>query len=292
MTISRKIEELSSSFSSKHKKVAKYILENHKKSAFMNSLELAAELGVSNPTIIRFARILGYKGFREFQSALQNEVQNELSALERRAYIRVEKAPNTFSDVFSLEIENIRMVYEQLDKTELKKTVELLQASELVYVYGKQISESVASFAAYTLGKIKDNVRLVEKWSFQDETALSHCTGRCCALVIALPRYPTSTMRFLDFLHERNIPAIVLTGAGDSFPQDKHFECFLTAPIRYYSFIDPIASVFCLVNAIAAGIIRNKGTNEIEALNAFERYVTKNHIYEQGPRTSPIDISQ
>lgn len=277
MTVFERIKTLWEQFTPIQKRIGEFILSDYKRSAFLNSTDLALQVGASNPTVIRFARALGYSGYKEFQTELQNAVQSELSALERRSYLPVD--PDQESDVFSLEAENLRMISEKLDRDALQQAIAMLDSARTVFVYGKQISESVASFAAYTLGKIQCSVRQVDQWSLGDEAAYQADPAGCCALVIALPRYPTATINFLHFLHERGIPAIVITGEGSTFPEKEKVSVLLSAPVRYISFIDTIASVFCLINSLAIGLIRCKGPNEIEALTAFENYVTECHIY-------------
>jgi len=275
-----RISTLNKDLSSGQQRISEYIVKNYKKSAFMNSTELANEVGVSNPTIIRFAKALGYKGYHEFQVAMQNAVQNELSALERRAYLSIDSGADSCYDLYTLETENMQTIFAQLDKNNLNKAVSLLAEARTVYIFGKQISESMAVFAQYTLGKILDNVRLVNNWSLQDENALKDNQKKCCAIVIALPRYPVATIKFLRFLQERNVPAVVITGAKENFPFNKEKKFYiLEAPLKYISFIDPISSIFFLINCLAISIIKRKGKGEIKPLTAFEKYVAANHIY-------------
>ena len=65
------IENKISGFSKSHKKIASYIIEHYDKSAFMTASKLGSIVGVSESTVVRFAFELGYEGYPEFQSALQ-----------------------------------------------------------------------------------------------------------------------------------------------------------------------------------------------------------------------------
>ena len=45
------------------KMIAKYVLDNFADACFMTSTEIAMKLGVSESSVIRFSRSLGYDGF-------------------------------------------------------------------------------------------------------------------------------------------------------------------------------------------------------------------------------------
>ncbi len=55
------------------RKVADFILENPQKISSLSIVQLSGFSGVSQPTVIRFVRALGFTGFREFRHALIRE---------------------------------------------------------------------------------------------------------------------------------------------------------------------------------------------------------------------------
>ena len=65
------------SFSKGQKKLATYINDNYDKAAFLTAARLGETVGVSESTVVRFAIHLGYKGYPEFQKALEELVRNK-----------------------------------------------------------------------------------------------------------------------------------------------------------------------------------------------------------------------
>ncbi|MDH5744621.1 MAG: MurR/RpiR family transcriptional regulator, partial [Candidatus Aminicenantes bacterium] len=63
-TIIEKYQELSK----KEKKVADYIIQNHRTIFALSGKELSKKTKVSEATIVRFAQHLGYKGFQHLKS--------------------------------------------------------------------------------------------------------------------------------------------------------------------------------------------------------------------------------
>ena len=50
--------------------IAEYVLDNASEACFMTSTEIALKLGVSESSVIRFSRTIGFDGFMDFQKAL------------------------------------------------------------------------------------------------------------------------------------------------------------------------------------------------------------------------------
>ena len=61
------------------RRIADYCLKNQHRIFLMSSLELAKEVGVSDASVIRFARAIGYQGFTDFKADLYEQMRAELS---------------------------------------------------------------------------------------------------------------------------------------------------------------------------------------------------------------------
>ena len=56
-------------------KIADYFIRNPERVGMCSSMEVAKEIGVSDASIIRFARTIGYEGFTD----LKNDIYNSLA---------------------------------------------------------------------------------------------------------------------------------------------------------------------------------------------------------------------
>ena len=63
------------------KMIAKFILDNSADACFMTSTEIALKLGVSESSVIRFSRSLGYNGFMDFQKSLRRDYQDKVLSI-------------------------------------------------------------------------------------------------------------------------------------------------------------------------------------------------------------------
>ena len=63
--------------------LATYITDNYDKAVFLTAAKMGETVGVSESTVVRFATYLGYKGYPEFQRALEELVRNKLNSVQR-----------------------------------------------------------------------------------------------------------------------------------------------------------------------------------------------------------------
>ena len=87
------------SFSRSNKKIAKYILKNYDLIPLRNLNELKEEIGVSEATISRFSKILGYKNFNSFQKDFEQFAKkNHLSFEEIKSNLQKENGNFLYSE--------------------------------------------------------------------------------------------------------------------------------------------------------------------------------------------------
>ena len=72
-----------SAMSKGQKLLATYITDNYDKAVFLTAAKMGETVGVSESTVVRFATSLGYKGYPEFQKALEELVRNKLNSIQR-----------------------------------------------------------------------------------------------------------------------------------------------------------------------------------------------------------------
>ncbi|MBN2253686.1 MAG: MurR/RpiR family transcriptional regulator, partial [Kosmotogaceae bacterium] len=83
MKILDRVREVYPSLSKSQRLIADSILENWENTAFVSPRELGERLGVSETTVIRFAKTLGYSGFSELREHSQNLIKEKLTPAEK-----------------------------------------------------------------------------------------------------------------------------------------------------------------------------------------------------------------
>ncbi len=69
----------------KEKLIAEFILDNFAEACFITSTEIAKRLHVSDSSVIRFTRTLGYTGFMDFQRSIRKTYTERINSVSGAA---------------------------------------------------------------------------------------------------------------------------------------------------------------------------------------------------------------
>lgn len=261
--------------------IAKYILENYDKAAFMTAGKLGATVGVSESTVVRFAADLGYDGYPGMRKALQEMIRNRLTSVQR---IEVAKEliseTGVFKAVLSSDIDKLEKTLESIDQSSFDAAVNAILGGEHIYIVGMRSSTALASFMGYYLNLLRDNVRLLHDTPVSEICEqILHISDRDVFIGISYPRYSSRTVKTMRFAKQRGATVISLTDC-DTSPLVELSDITLYARSDMVSFLDSLVAPLSLINALIVSIgIHNKDTLS-ETFKRLETIWTDNDIYE------------
>lgn len=98
------------------KLLATYITDHYDKAVFLTAAKLGETVGISESTVVRFATYLGYKGYPEFQNALEELVRNKLNSVQRMevTYGRITQS-KILETVLQSDADKIKSTLEKID---------------------------------------------------------------------------------------------------------------------------------------------------------------------------------
>ncbi|MBB5119438.1 MurR/RpiR family transcriptional regulator [Streptomyces eurocidicus] len=176
------------------RRIAQYITDHLTEAAFLSITDLADRVGVSQPSVTRFAASLGFSGY----PALREELQPiALRAVAGSPGAREEARRNELQAAVDAEIanlEHLRRVFADADQV-LALGRELARSVPLT-VLGLRISVSLAEYFAYAARRIHPDVRLVSRGGSVAYDALlqSREAGGSWVLAFAMPRHAKETL--------------------------------------------------------------------------------------------------
>lgn len=125
------------------RKVADVVLADPHAVVRMTLAELAEAVGVSQPTIVRFANAIGCDGFHDFRIALAQSVALGIPATQSVIEARDDTA-TTVSKIFDFSITSLDHVRRHLDLAALEAAAQALAAAERIVFIGLGASGIVA----------------------------------------------------------------------------------------------------------------------------------------------------
>jgi DNA-binding MurR/RpiR family transcriptional regulator len=138
------------SYSAKERRVASYILENPRDAVDPSIEELAEKIGVSESTLFRFVRKLGYLGYQQFRIALATETLSPRDTWYESPDAGIDEK-SAVSVVFRTTIAALEKTLASLDISLIERIAGLAVAAPRVLLLGLGGSSVVAQDACHKL---------------------------------------------------------------------------------------------------------------------------------------------
>lgn len=277
-----KITRLMPSFSKGQKKLALYILENYDTAAFLTAAKLGREAGVSESTAVRFAVMLGYEGYPEFQEAMGAVVRRRLDSIEKIEIASGDmEQSKVLRYVLSADAEKIKLTMENMDPAAFELAVDMLDKARQIYVIGVRSCAPLAEFLGFYLRLIHDNVRMVTTNSASEMFEQMLRVGEEDVVVgISFPRYSMRTLKCMEYANNKKAGVIAVTDSRNS-PMGMYSSCNLLARSDMASIVDSLVAPMSVMNALIVALcLKNKEevTTHLERLEqVWEDYQVYNN---------------
>ncbi|KUN09649.1 transcriptional regulator [Streptomyces yokosukanensis] len=175
------------------RRVAQYLIEHITEAAFLSITELADRVGVSQPSVTRFAAAVGFSGYPALREKLQSIALSTLAggAGEENRANELQAAV----DAEIANLENLRRDFGNPDQI-IRIGRELSRSTPLT-VLGLRISVSLAEYFGYAARRIHPDVRLVTRGGSVAYDVLLQCreAGGTWVLAFAMPRHSQETLQ-------------------------------------------------------------------------------------------------
>ena len=275
----------SSKFSKGQRVIAKYILNNYDKAAFMTAGKLGRIVGVSESTVVRFAAELGYDGYPSMRKALQEMIRNRLTSVQR---IEVAKSMIDDTDlvksIIGSDMQNLQATLELLENDSFNKLVDSIVEAKNIYIVGMRTSTSLATFLGLYLNLLRDNVNVVHDTAASEiyEQIIRISTGDLF-IGISFPRYSSHTVDAMQLAKKMGAKTAAITDSSAS-PLNGIADVCLHAKSDMVSFLDSLVAPMSLINAIIVAVgIRNK-ERVSETFERLEKIWSEHDVYEPAER--------
>ena len=120
------------------KRIADFMRRSQDEAAFLSAAEIAERLGLSEATMVRFARTLGFGSYPALREALQENFRQRMthSARLRSRLDDLREAGDIFERLVASEIDYLTEAIQSLDRQAMNQAVELLRTHQRVFVFG------------------------------------------------------------------------------------------------------------------------------------------------------------
>lgn len=233
MPVASVLRLLKGSLSKAEIRVAEALMANYPVSGITTASALAAQAGVSDPTVTRLVAKLGYGSFAEMRDTLIKELEVRLSP---PTHIEGKNSSATNKDLALQSADNLR--------SQLTRTVELISSVDLdtcvsqladlergIYITGGRVTKALAMHASWTLQVIRPKVSYIGDNEGARINALLDIGKSSVVVLFDFRRYQKSAVDFAESCAKAGAFMIVVTDPYLS-PASAYANLVLTSEIE------------------------------------------------------------
>jgi DNA-binding MurR/RpiR family transcriptional regulator len=266
--------------------IGEYILDHETDACFMTSTEIAAKLEVSEASVIRFARALGYSGYMEFQKNLRKSHTERLGRISSAVAVPYERlqasmasSDENYIQQFLMNTEtNITSVIKNNPQEAFDGAIELLLKARRKYIVASRANTGVASYLNLLLRHQLPDV--IPTWESSVNVIDHMCdiSSEDCVILFSFPRYSEMDRQALELAEDAGASIIVITDRP-SAPLAAFATVLLTVDVDTNTFFNSYVGVQLVMEILMAGLSRQVGDATAEKLQRIDRYIGKLGVY-------------
>ena len=256
------------------RRIARYLLDHAAEAVFLTTTDIAERVGVSQPSVTRFASALGFAGFPEFRDRMR-------VALGDAPGENGSGQGNDLQRLVGTEIANLETVRDALgDEARVREVAAGLAGSRPLPVVGVRTGAPLAGLFAYFAAKVLPDVRLFDHGgsALTDGLIRAADYGAAWLLAFALPRYPGELVEPLTWARERGMKVALVTDRPIG-PVAELADAVLAAPVGEQFAFDSSAAPTVLTMVLLHAILEALPTREQARLEEFETSAARRGIF-------------
>lgn len=231
MFLFQKIEEMMMTHKDARHAVGKFVLEQKDNLYKYTVNDIAEQTYTSKATVVRFAKALGFDGWKDFIKAFISEIkyqeahQTDIDA--NYPFYETSSTQEIIDGLKKVQIESIQDTADLLDLQQVKRAVDYLEESHRVIIFGLSPNNYLGElFRRKMMGidKIVEIARLGEMGLISRTM-----TENDCAIMISYSGNSVneSPVLHLQTLLDNKVPVIAITSDGDNYLR-RNVSCILT----------------------------------------------------------------
>jgi DNA-binding MurR/RpiR family transcriptional regulator len=265
--------------SPKHKRMARFMLDNRYFTSFASASQVAEKNATSAATVVRFAQALGYEGYTELQDALRSELPSYMTAAKRmQARLGATRPPaSTPQQVFYTDIQNIERTASKISDAQLEAALDAILQARCILVIGAGLSGTASLFLAHSLKVMGFEAQAITGEGLQAAVSLARLEPGDLLIAIDLWRYVRMTVHAVALAQERDVPTIAITDSIVS-PLAKMADCAFEIAAEGVGHSLSVAALMSLLNVLVAMLADRVPAQVVESLQRVDAAYRDNDL--------------
>jgi DNA-binding MurR/RpiR family transcriptional regulator len=250
------VSEQFNSLTKSEKRIATFLRHNQDEAAFLAAGEVSDRLNISEATVVRFARKLGYTSYPAMRTVLQDNFRARVthSTRLRGKLNELQDAGDIFEKLTASEMDYLTQALVTVDREALMKSARMLNSARRIYVFGLGPSNSLVDLMEIRLRRFGREVVPLKTAGREIIDSFIGMTDLDVCFVISFYDTNPALKLLMEYATETHCPVILLTDTQGSFVSE-NAEVVLFAkrgPVsQFHSLVVPMTIINTLLLTLA-----------------------------------------
>ena len=236
------------------RRAAHALIANYPMLGLKTVAEFSARAGVSSPTILRFVARIGFGNYAEFQSALNDELAEQLQSPLSRTGAGRSRTDDDAGPLLAATVDNISETFRLLSERQINDIVTLLADPQCrIHLVGGRFTDPLARYMAAHLAIIRPGIAHLDGQENLWRDRLIDMGKRDTLVIFDIRRYQDSLLRFAEKANARGVSIVLVTDQWLS-PIARFATQVIAARTAVPSAWDSSAALFVVVERLIAGV--------------------------------------
>ena len=193
------------------RRAAQALIAHYPRIGLKTVADFSARAGVSSPTILRFVSRIGFQNYAEFQSALNDELAEQLQSPASRSQTR-KPTPGEQAPLLAATIDNINETFRHLSGRQIADIADLLaEPRQRIHLLGGRFTDPLAAYTAAHLSIVRAGVYHLSGQESLWRDRLIDMGRRDILVIFDIRRYQDSLVRLAEKAQKRGVRVVLLT---------------------------------------------------------------------------------
>ena len=256
----------------KEKLIAEFILDNFAEACFITSTEIARRLQVSDSSVIRFTRTLGYTGFMDFQRSIRKTYTERINSVSDNITIPSERLKLSIGKLDVLQ--NLKSCVNQNDSLSFERAAGLITGSKRKFIVTSRANSCVGDMLLLLLKHLLPDVYETSHPALNVIDHLCDITENDCIVAVSFPRYSEMDLLAAQMAYEAGAKIVLITDKASS-PLAKYATQLLTVSVDSNTFFNSYVAVLFTIELLCSFISKKMGYSTEAKLQLIDKYLSK-----------------
>lgn len=231
----------------KEKRIAEFFLDEEQRVFLMNVADIAKTIDVSDTSVIRFIKSLGFENFTDFKNSGQEDIKSRLDKTNDFIKNLDIIKENSIEQLYIHKInEEVNKIFNSSSQKQIKKISNLIMKAKNKYIVGFKSTAGIANFFGVRLGFMLENVSTFNIDDSVVVNSIFNIKQEDILIIFDYPMYSKAAVVLAKIVRENKAKILLFTDS-DNAPLAEYSDILYKVKLNGISVFNSLISTQILV---------------------------------------------